>query len=850
MVKARLPAPPTPLIGRDKELGDVVQRVADPACRLLTLLGPGGIGKTRLALQAAIEGEAQFAEGACFVDLQPLESANFLPVAIADALELPLSGQQEPETQLKNYLRGREMLLVLDNFEHLLPAGVNVIGRILAGAPDVTLLVTSREALNLREEWLYPLGGLPFPTNDREKDAGDYGAVQLFTERAHRVQPDFSLDEERRAVVRICRLVEGMPLALELAASWMRVLNCAAIADQIQEDVAFLTSSVRNVPDKHRSMQAVFDHSWRLLSEGEQDAYKRLSVFRGGFTLKAAEAVAGASLPVLSTLANKSLLRPGEDGRYYLHELLRQYAEERLGQSAAEAAQVRRLHCDYYVDLLSRHGEDFKGGRQQEAVARIERDRENVRAAWQRAVKQKRVPAMRKALYPFAYFAEFKGRYAEIVGALERALTGLEEVPAGRERDRALAEVLVLLGWSYIRVGRHGKAQAVLERGRAIYQQLEAAPPDVLATDPLLGLAILAIIAGDYERALSLAEEGLRLSEERGDAHNQQLAFYALSSATLAQGKYERARRYARQAYDVTQETGNEWFRAYVLNELGQVAQALGQYDQARQHFEASYAIKESFNDPEGQGVALNHMGAVAWRQRDLEKAGELYRRSVAIYREISDRGGLATALNGLGNTALARGDLTSARRRLRQALDIAADIHYVPLILSVLAAVGELLLRAGKTRRGVELLTLVEGHPAGEEETKERARRCLEWAGETPERPDQQPPEGPADLIARCQTVLDEVAALKLPDEDEREREEGDRFISPPGQRLAEPLTERELEVLQHIAQGLTNQEVADELVISVGTVKWYTSQIYGKLDVGNRTAAVARARELGLLR
>jgi len=850
MIEARLPVSSSPLIGRDKELADVIQRLADPACRLLTLLGPGGIGKTRLALQIAIEQKDQLVEGASFVDLQPVDSADFLPVAIADALELSLSGQQEPEKQVGHYLRRREMLLILDNFEHLLPAGAKVLDRILAGAEDVTLLVTSREALNLREEWLYPLGGLSFPANDQETEAGDYGAVQLFVERARRVQPDFSLDDERRAVVRICRLVEGMPLALELAASWARVLDCSAIAAQIQENVAFLTSSLRNLPDKHRSMKAVFEHSWSLLSKEEQDAYQRLSVFRDGFTLEAAEAVVGASLQVLSALADKSLLRPDEDGRYYLHEVLRQYAEDRLTQSAAEAARLRRRHCDYYIDLLSQHSDELKGGRQQEAVAQLERHRENVRAAWQCAVDRQRVAAIRRALYPFAYFAEFNGRYAEITSALESALSTVEEAPPGDKRDLALAELLVLLGWSYIRFGRHERARRVLERGRVLYDEMETNPPEVLATDPLLGLAILAIISGDYGRAVSLAQEGLRLSEERRDPHNRQLAFYAMSSASLAQGQYEEARRQARQAYAVTQKTGNEWFRAYVLNDLGRVAQALGEYRQARQHYEASFAIKASFSDPEGQAVALNHLGAVAWLQRDFEEAGKLHRRSLAIYQEIGDRGGRATALNGLGNTALAQGDLPVARRHLRQALEIAADIRYVPLILAILTSVGELLLRADRSRRGVELLTLVKAHPAGEEETKARARRFLERVREGTERRSARPLGQTADLISRCQTVLDELRALRLPDEDGDQREEGSPFISPSAQPLMDPLTEREAEVLEHMAKGLTNQQIAEELVISVGTVKWYSSQIYGKLDVGNRTAAVARARELGLLR
>lgn len=853
MTTYNFPFQSTPFIGREKDVSNILDTLADPACSLLTLLGPGGIGKTRLALRVARERHEQFAAGATFVDLQPVDSAEFLPAAIADALELPLSGQQEQETQLRRYLSSRQMLLLLDNFEHVLPSGAEVAGRILADAPNVKLLVTSREALRLHQEWLYPLRGLSFPDNDQtvqDSDLAQYGAVELFVEQARRMRPAFSLSDERQAVARICQLVDGLPLALKLAASWTRILDCGDIAAQIQESVDFLSSNLRNVPDKHSSMQAVFNQSWRLLSEEERAAYKRLAVFRGGFTRQAAETVAGASLPMLSTLADKSLLQRSKNGHYQLHELLRQYAKTQLDQSPAEAAQVRRRHCHYYVDFLAQYGDDLQGGRQQEAVAELERHRENVRAAWQRTIKEKRIDAIRTALYPFAYFAEYKGRYAEAVDALERALNELEEAEPERQRDLALAEVLVLLGWSYIRVGRHEKANAVLNRGRAILDEREATPPKVLATEPRLGLALLAIIRGDYERALTLGQEGLRLSEERGDPHNCQLAFYVLSSALLAQGRYEQARQQARQAYAVTQKTGNEWFRAYVLNELGRVAQALGEYEKARQHYEASHTIKETFNDPEGQAVALNHLGAVAWLRGDFEQADHLYERSLALYREIGDRGGLATALNGLGNTALAQGELAVARRHLRQALAIAVDIHFVPLIISTLAGIGELLLCAGQSAQGVELLTLVNQHPAGEEETKERARRCLEQADEVAELPAEALAEQESNLVAHCQVVLDGLATLTLPDEDEDGAGAIERFTPPSAQPLMEPLTERELEVLQHIAQGLTNRQIADKLVISVGTVKWYTSQIYGKLDVGNRTAAVARARELELLR
>ena len=275
---------PTPFIGRTAEVSEITGLLTDPNCCLLTLVGLGGIGKTRLAIQAARQLQAHFTHGVHFVPLQPVRSANFLVSAIADALDKPLPGPAEPETQLSNYLHDKEILLILDNFEHLLPqGGAEQLTRILSRAPKLKLLVTSREVLNLQEEWLYPVRGLPFPKNGQTDRLETYDAVRLFVERAQRVRRDFALAEEQAGVVRICHLVEGMPLALEIAASWTKTVSCEVIAGEIERNFNFLTTELRNMPERHRRMQAIFDQSWKLLTTAEQDVFKQLSVFQGGF---------------------------------------------------------------------------------------------------------------------------------------------------------------------------------------------------------------------------------------------------------------------------------------------------------------------------------------------------------------------------------------------------------------------------------------------------------------------------------------------------------------------------------------------------------------------------------------
>jgi predicted ATPase len=308
------------LIGRAKEFDGIQQLLAQPDCRLVTLIGPGGIGKTRLALKLAAANHDRFSRGSVIVYLQPLRSSEFFVPAVADALGFSLSGQEPPLDQLGQYLSGRETLIVLDNFEHLLNAA-DLLSSLLPITPNVKYLVTSREALNLQEEWLYPINGLSFPDDEDGVGSVDqvehhYDAVKLFAERAQRVYAEFSLDKEAEAVNRICRMVGGMPLALELAAAWRKTLSCKEIADEIQASLDFLTTRLRNISERHHSIQTVFDQTWQRLNKREQAVFKRLSVFRGGFQRDAVADVTGASLVILSTLVDKSLLRLDVDGRY------------------------------------------------------------------------------------------------------------------------------------------------------------------------------------------------------------------------------------------------------------------------------------------------------------------------------------------------------------------------------------------------------------------------------------------------------------------------------------------------------------------------------------------------------
>ncbi len=837
-----LPPQSTPFVGRNEELAEISALLAKEPCRLLTLVGPGGIGKTRLAIEVAIRTVVDHApDGAAFVPLQGVQP-GYLASAMAEAAGVPLSGQEEPRDQLLRHLHSKQMLLVLDSFEHLLTSELDLVAEVLRAARGVCLLITSRQALNLRQEWRYRVSGLQVPTSMADEDLVAYSAAQLFAARARHVRHDFSLTAERAGVVRICQLVEGMPLALELAASWLTTLSCAQIAAEIHRHLDFLSTRLQDVPERHRNMQAVFDQSWALLTAEERAVFSRLSVFQGGFQREAAKEVTDTSLNILSSLVDKSLLRREPDGRYQIHELLRQYAAERLGTSPDAVTQARDRHCAYFTEFMQQRLTNIS--HQRRDVQEIAAELDNVRAAWQWAVEQGKSEALDKAASTWFYFCQIQGRYPEGEAALAAAARSLEQQAPTPERDQVLAQVLDDQGWLCIRLGLLDKAQDALEQSLALYQKRDAAPAPGMGTDPRTALGVLATVRGDYTQAVQFGAEARQLSEARDDSWNRMFAYYVLAGASLAQGQLQAAGDYARQGYDNARRLNAQWFMAYLLNELGDVARALGHYTEARQNYQTSYAMRQEFDDPEGMAVALNHLGQIAFLQGDAAEAQRIYNHSQVIYRKIGDLGGLATALNGLGRAACALGDYQDAGKQIHEALQIADEIRFLPLTLATLVSAGELLLRTDRPESAAELLSLVVRYPASEQAVVERARELLGQcqARLQPARFDSARQRGESrNLAATVTATLTQLVAAT--DEDTRP------LVGPEKQPIVEPLTPRELEVLDLIAEGLTNRDIADELVLAVGTVKWYTSQIYGKLGVSSRTEAVAQARELGLL-
>lgn len=776
----QLPAQLTPFLGRQDELGRITNRLADPDCRLLTLVGPGGIGKTRLALQAASLKPELFPHGIYFVSLAPLSSVDFLLSTIANALNFSFYSDETARIQLLNYLQTKTLLLILDNFEHLIGA-VKLVADVLESALQVKVLVTSRERLNLRGEWVFEVTGMQVPVRHiasphLEDDIERFSAVQLFLQSARRAWSDFVLTEQDKTfVTQICQLVEGVPLAIELAAGWVRLLSCREIAEEIKHNTEFLATSLRDVPERHRSLQAVFEYSWDLLIDKEKQAIKQLSVFRGGFRRHAAAYVAGASLFTLSALADKSFLYrvPSPAGanndstnRYEMHQLLRMFAAEKLKRSPepAELQETQGRHGDYFTEFLYQRSEHFKGPRQRETIEEIDEEIENIRATWQWVIANHKVTEIGQALEALFYFYDIHGWIQEGEEVFRTAMVALRErsgrdTPPNPDFARALAHYARFCH----RLGRYSEAKEMLQQSLTIFQTLNLPQEEANVLNSLgkiahrkgeyiearrccleslaichqmnyqwgtlYALEILGSTAemlGDYNEAKNRLQEGLQICQKLGDKRGIATFLNELALVDWRLGEDVEAEQLCQESLLIYQEIGDRTGIAMGLKTLGNLAVEAQNYDLARQYYENGLKICQEIGYQWGIAVFYNNLGDLAWSAGDYPIAKKLCEEGLVILRRIGHQWVIGGSLETLGNVAEAMGQYAEAKAYFREALQLAMDIHAIPLALDVLIGMAKLMLRDNKKQNVLEILAFVLNHPAIDQEGRRKAERLL----------------------------------------------------------------------------------------------------------------------------
>lgn len=756
-----LPPQPSSFVGRLTELRQITVALNDPNCRLLTLVGPGGMGKTRLALQVATEYLKQeaaaysifFAGGIYFIPLVSISSAKFLVTALGMALNVSFQGAKDATKQVLSYLYQlkKPVLLILDNFEQLLPTvdtedtftSLTLLLDILQQAPHIKLLITSRERLNLREEWVIEIAGLTYPDkawrtevserrlevnqyeiqeltlSDETKIEGDsnrqlpisnwqkYSAVTLFTQYARQAGVDFSLSEvDVLAAVRICQLVEGMPLGLELAAGWLRVISCREIAEEIQRNLDFLTSSLHNVPQRHRSLRAVFEHSWQLLSPTEQIVLGKLSIFQGGFRREAAERLVAATLPILSSLADKSFLRRSASGRYDIHELLRQYAAEKLtkldtnptgGDSLRQmwlstSLQIRQQHSDYYLNFVSDHATTLQGPTPQHAVTEIRQELNNIRQAWQWGTVNAHLDKLKQSARGLAIFYDLSGLYQEGEAAFAlaahhvRILSGTRANPALRQQTcRVLGQILLAQASMLNRLGDFNQVIQITQAAIGLTEIIQA--PDLKAMAHYQwGYAFSS--QGAYNTAQTHLEQALELARLTHLFDLEAQILRQLGVGQVSQGYYPEARTTFQQALQSFKTIGDRRGESFTLNNLGIIAEEQGNYQEARSFYESAQQGFQAIEDLWGGNMIHNNLGVVAYDEGRYNEAQMLYEQGLHICRHIlSHPYQQGILLENMGHVNRDQGNYTQAQSYYEQSLEIRQELG---------ALLGESYTRAG----------------------------------------------------------------------------------------------------------------------------------------------------------
>lgn len=875
-----LPKQLTPFVGREQEITDISNLLCEDDCRLLSLIGAGGMGKTRLAIEIGERKLGDFRDGVYFVGLQSIASAEHIASVIGASLNFEFYDDEEYlQEQIVNYVAEKEILFIVDNFEHVLE-GAEFLAQILICAPKTKIIVTSREALKLQQEWVRPLSGMSFPENPNIDQTDSYSAVQLFIERAQQFRPHLDINSDLPHIIRICQLVGGMPLGIELAVAWLTTLSCEEIAIEIEKSLEILTAQVRDISQRHQSIALIFDATWHMLSEDEQSVFMRLSVFRDNPTRHAIQSVTHAGLMTLSALADKALLIPTEHGRYQIHELLRQYAYEKLTHSS-ELNTIKDAHSDYYLRLMQESKQDILGRRQVEAIQEIAHDFENIRLAWEWGVEQKNYDGIGLAVETLSTYLHFRSIWKQE----SYLLTLAQESFAPHADEEAHPVWGMVLARNYLNnddrlatlqqsleiAQQHGNKDEIglslflmghtysyLSKPHESIRHFEASMPyfeDVGNQYHLAAAygfsAINYRIIGDFDKVVENNEIYLKMSRANGDIDGQIIANIEFSNTKFILGKLEEGEYYRKEAIILADQLGRPWHIIWLQWELATyyVLGKQGNIDEAKRIVHESKAVNNVHAKGGWESPAFPN-SLFASLDGNFEEACQLVEE---LHIKQSKGSWFAIRSWALMIVAGVQKDYDTIEKYNKDILLTFWELRIIPfLFVGITFSAILAMYRDKNPRYATQLLALASTHPSSLsgwlkvwdfiEQFKADLENDLEIGGFQSAWNDGQ--------SLNWETVIKDLIS-QYQDGDEEVKENGhipERVIMA-NEALFEPLSERELEVLLKIGQGHTNREIAEILYVGVSTVKKHITHIYSKLDVDNRTQALLRAQELDLV-
>ena len=826
-----LPVQPNPIIGREKEIDELLNLLSVPQNRLITLHGFGGSGKTRLAIEIGLLDSSAFADGVWLVALAPLNSPDQLLTSTTSALGFTFGSPENQKQQLFNYLSGKKLLLIFDNLEHLLPDAKFFIEDILQNTSHIRMLVTSRQPLNSAWEWVYPLRGLAYQENELAIKGKRPAAAELFLQHLRRGGQQVG-EKEAACAGQVSRLVNGLPLALLLAASWGRALGCDQIVQEIKQGIGFLTTRQVKLDDRHNSMQTVFDYSWRLLSANEKTVLQTLSVFRGGFTRSACAKLSGANLAGIASLVDQSLVERVTNDRYQIHELLRQYLQSRL-KEAGDEKEARDAHLAYFSKLAEQAGSELYGAHQ------------------------------------YAWIQDLKLEIGNLNVALEWCL----ENP---EPDRVELGLKLMVS-----IERLWSLPLLLNTAYAYLLRLIGILPEE-SSRPIYGYSLsmlgrLSYLLGNLEDSRRYTAQSIQIGNQTSDARLMADGFYSMGVEAYHRSEIDISRSNLQMALKNYQSEKFEPGIALTLNKLGRCDTYDGNFSTALASLKEALNVAGKINDIQTYYAILRSLGelALADPQIGLQKARAYFLEGIEWARQLNDILYIGYIINGLGEIARLEGKLDEAVSHYKETIAIDSELGRLDELITVELNLGFVYSQLGKVEESKELFT--KNFLRAQKFDFMKIETSISLLGLAGVAEAEENFRLAANLLGFLDSIKDEILSWPT------ERRDYERIASgvknhlqdhefeacyragkamdltqvsqvisspPPPKRPAkqEPphgLTTREAEILRLLAQGLTDAQIAQELVISPRTVNAHLTSIYSKLGVNSRAAATRFAVE-----